>query len=63
MKDYMTTQEVADYHGVSRGCVMHWITDKSLPATKVSKIWLIKKEDAEAYKRKPIPGRPKKNEK
>jgi len=60
---YLTTDEVAELHGVSRGNVIHWITAGDLQAVKVNQIWLIKKEDAENYERRPIPGRPKKNEK
>lgn len=58
---YMTTQEVADLHKVTRGCVVQWIQSETTPllAEKVNQVWLVKTEDAKSYKRKPITGRPK----
>lgn len=57
-KGYLTTEQVADLHGVSRGCVVQWITSGDLKAEKVNQIYLIKESDAKSYKRKPITGRP-----
>lgn len=58
IKGYLTTQQVADLHGVTKGRVVQWIQEGELPAEKVNQIWLIKVEDAKNYERKPIPGRP-----
>ena len=60
MENYLTTQEVAKMHGVTKGRVVQWITDGDLPATKFNQVWAVKKEDAESFVRKPIPGRPAK---
>ena len=59
MKGWLTTQEVAEMHGVTRGRVVQWIQEGGLPAEKVQQIWLVKEEDAKNYKRRPIPGRPR----
>ena len=60
---YMTTQQVADFHNVTRGCVVQWIQSEKdpLPAEKINQVWLVKESDAKAYKRKPITGRPRRN--
>ena len=55
---FLTTDEVAAIHGVSRGCVVQWIKSGDLEAEKVGPIYLIKEKDAQEYKRRPIPGRP-----
>jgi len=57
---YLTTEEVAGIHGVSRSCVVQWIQAGDLPAEKVNQIWLIKDDDAYSYTRRPITGRPPK---
>jgi len=56
----LTTDQVANIHGVTRGSVIKWIADGHLKAKKVGRDYLIKKEDAEAYERRPITGRPTK---
>lgn len=61
-RDLMTTQQVADLHGVTRGRVVQWIQNGDLPAKKFNQVWMIYREDAENYSRKPIPGRPAKDE-
>lgn len=60
-KDCITTQEVADMHGVSRGAVMHWITDGHLKATKFGRDWFVYRQDAINYIRRPKTGRPRKD--
>lgn len=56
----LTTDQVATIHGVTRGSVIKWIADGYLKAEKVGRDYLIKKEDAESYERRPITGRPTK---
>lgn len=58
---YLTTEQVATMHGVTRSSVVLWIQNGYLKATKVNQIWLIKEKDAKKYKRRPITGRPKKS--
>lgn len=58
---YLTTEQVAQMHGVKKRMVVQWIAEKDLPAEKIGGIWLIKEEDAQNYKRRPIPGRPRKS--
>lgn len=60
---FLTTAEVAEMHGVTRGCVVQWIQqeDDPLPAKKFNQVWMIKESDARAYNRKPITGRPRKS--
>ena len=61
IKYYITTDEVAKMHNVTRGCVVQWITGGYLPATKVNQIWLVKESDAKKIKRRKSTGRPRKN--
>lgn len=58
---YLTTEQVAEMHQVTRSSVVLWIQNGYLKATKVNQIWLIKEKDAKKYKRRPITGRPKKS--
>lgn len=60
IRDYLTTQEVAIMHGVTKGRVVQWIQEGDLPATKFNQVWAIKRTDAESFEKKPIPGRPAK---
>lgn len=57
---YITTEEVAKIHGVTKGRVTQWIREGKLVAEK-STGYLIKEEDALAFNPPPITGRPKSN--
>lgn len=60
LNGYLTTQEVADMHEVSRNSVIKWIEKGDLAAEKIpGTAYMIKEEDAKAYVRKPKTGRPK----
>ncbi len=58
MEEILTTQEAADYMGVSRSTIQLWINLHWLPARKVGPNWTIRKEDLDAFERRPV-GRPK----
>jgi len=61
MEGWLTTADVAEMHGVSRGRVVQWIHEGILKAEKVQQIWLIRKEIAKNFVRRPITGRPRKS--
>lgn len=60
---FLTTEEVAKLHGVTKGCVVQWINRKDNPLTaeKFNQVWMIKESDAKNYERPKIPGRPRKS--
>jgi len=59
-KTLLTTDQVAKIHKVTRGSVIKWITDGHLKAKKFGRDYLVTKEEANSYVRRPITGRPMK---
>jgi len=59
-KKLLTTDQVAEIHGVTRGSVIKWIMDGHLKAEKFGRDYLITPEEANSYVRRPITGRPMK---
>jgi excisionase family DNA binding protein len=59
---YLTTDQVAKIHTVSRGSVIKWIANGDLEAVKLGRDYLVRTSAAENYKRKPITGRPRKSD-
>ncbi len=49
MEKLLTTQEVADYLGLTRRTIYTYIESKTLPAVKIGKEWRIKKTELEAF--------------
>ncbi len=47
----MTTSEAAEFLGVSRGRVHHFIKEGRLKAEKIGRDWHIKPRDIEAFKK------------
>jgi len=59
-KKLLTTDQVAEMHGVTRGSVIKWITEGHLKAEKIGRDYLINEVDAKEHVRRPITGRPPK---
>ena len=59
MNEYLTTQQAADFLGMSRGQLIFYIRQGSLSATKFGSQYAIKEEDVRSFHRNPI-GRPRK---
>jgi excisionase family DNA binding protein len=57
---FLTTQQAADILGVSRKMVQSLIKRDRLPAEKIGRDWMIKREDVENHERGKG-GRPPKN--
>jgi len=49
MEKLLTTQEVADYLGLTRRTIYTYIESKTLPAVKIGKEWRVKKTELEAF--------------
>jgi len=49
MEKLLTTQEVADYLGLTRRTIYTYIKSKTLPAVKIGKEWRVKKTELEAF--------------
>lgn len=49
MEKLLTTQEVADYLGLTRRTIYTYIENKTLPAVKIGKEWRVKKTELEAF--------------
>jgi len=49
MEKLLTTQEVADYLGLTRRTIYTYIESKTLPAVKIGKEWRVKKSELEAF--------------
>jgi excisionase family DNA binding protein len=61
MEDWMRTDEVAAELHVSKTVVWRQITAGRLPAERIGRDWLVKREDVERFKRLERPrGRPRK---
>lgn len=51
---YLTTSEAADLIGIDHSQVCRYCQDGSLKATKVGNQWMIKREDAKKFERRPV---------
>lgn len=51
---YLTATEAAEEIGVDHSQVCRYCQDGSLKAIKVGNQWLIKREDARRFKRRPV---------
>lgn len=65
--DYFSTQQAAEYLGVSDARIRVFIRDGRLKAERVGRAWLIHKDDLEAFARLPRPqgwkkGQPRKSD-
>ncbi len=58
--EYLTTEEVALIHKVSRSSIVQWIKKGWLSAKKVNQIYLIKEVDCNSFIRRKSTGRPRK---
>jgi excisionase family DNA binding protein len=52
-EELLSVTEVANMHGVTRPCINFAILDGRLPATKVGRIWVVRRSDAEAWAARP----------
>lgn len=51
---YLTTAEAATVIGVDQSQVCRYINEEKLPAIRVGRSWLIKKQDASKFERPPV---------
>src|SRR5690554_4825179 len=49
MEKLLTTQEVADYLGLTRRTIYTYIESKTLPAVKIGKEWRVKESELQAF--------------
>ena len=52
MKDrWLSVDEIGEYLGVKRDTVYKWISDKSMPAHKIGRLWKFKKDEVDEWVR------------
>lgn len=50
MKDrWLSVDEIGEYLGIKRDTVYKWISEKSMPAKKIGRLWKFKKEQVDAW--------------
>ena len=48
---WLSVEEIGTYLGVKRDTVYKWISDNSLPAHKIGRLWKFKKDEVDAWVR------------
>lgn len=46
---WLSVDEIGDYLGIKRDTVYKWISERSMPAHKVGRLWKFKKEQVDAW--------------
>lgn len=46
---WLSVQEISEYLGVSKETIYRWLDRKSIPASKVGKLWKFKKSRVDAW--------------
>lgn len=49
---WLSVDEIGVYLGIKRDTVYKWISDKSLPAHKIGRLWKFKREEIDEWVRK-----------
>lgn len=64
MNEQFTVSTAATHTGLSVSLIRRYCRDGRLPATKVGEIWIIQKDDLDAFmeQERPSPGRPPKDQ-
>ena len=48
---WLSVDEIGDYLGIKRDTVYKWISDKSMPAHKIGRLWKFKKDEVDQWVR------------
>lgn len=46
---WLSVDEICDYLGVKRDTVYKWITEKSMPAHRLGRLWKFKKDEVDEW--------------
>ncbi|PIE70420.1 MAG: transcriptional regulator [Deltaproteobacteria bacterium] len=46
---WLSVDEIGDYLGIKRDTVYKWISEKGMPAHKISRLWKFKKKQVDAW--------------
>ena len=49
---WLSVDEIGAYLGIKRETVYKWISDKTLPAHKMGRLWKFKKDEIDAWVRR-----------
>jgi excisionase family DNA binding protein len=49
---WLSVEEISTYLGVKRDTVYTWISERSMPASKVGRLWKFKKDEVDTWVRK-----------
>ncbi len=49
---WLSVEEISTYLGVKRDTVYNWISERSMPASKVGRLWKFKKDEVDTWVRK-----------
>jgi len=46
---WLSVDEIAEYLGISKDTVYAWISDKSMPAHRMGRLWKFKREEVDGW--------------